>query len=301
MKAKKARLSLKTKKGLQGFLFALPFLIGFIFLFLSPLLLYIKFSFSDVYPENNRMIISNVGFANYYRVLFVESGYIKSVLENLGSMILLVPSILLYSFFFASILNQKFRGRTLARAMFFLPVIISSGVALLTQQDSIVSSAFSMLNTSSDEVFNTTKTITEFFDASLSPEFFGIVSDIIAQFSFIVSSGGVQIIIFIAALQTISPSLYEASSIEGATGWENFWKITLPMISPMILVNAVYTIVDQMSGMSNEFVENLYTLSTKSQQYGVSAAMGIMYFIIVFIILGLVIYFLSKVVFYENK
>ena len=299
----KKGMSLASKRSLKGFLFAIPFLVGFIFLFLSPLLLYIVFGFSNVYPSDGggAMIIENIGFENFHRVLFVESGFIQSVLENLGGMVLIVPSILIYSFFFASILNQNFRGRTVSRAMFFLPVIITSGAALIAQQDSISTSAVNMLNSSSDESLNMTKMIIEFFGTSLSPAFFDIVSDVIGQIFFIISSGGVQIIIFLAALQTISPSLYEASSIEGATAWENFWKITLPMISPMILVNAVYTIIDQLGGMSNKFIEGLYTMASKNFQYGTSAARGLMYFVMMFVILGLVVFFISKLVFYENK
>jgi len=294
-------LSLSTKRSIKGFLFAVPFLLGFIFLFLSPLMLYIKFSFSEIYPENQSMAIKAVGWSNYYHVLFVEEGYIKSVIENLGKMLFIVPSILLYSFFFASILNQKFRGRTLARAIFFLPVVISSGSAIVSQTDNVVTSAFTLLNGKSGDSLNMTKTIADFFGTTLSPALFDVVSRLIDEVYNVVVSSGIQIIIFLAALQTISPSLYEASSIEGATGWENFWKITLPMISPMILVNAVYTTIDQLGGMTNPMIDKLYTLSIKEQQYGISSAMGIMYFAIMFIILGLIIFFVSKLVFYENK
>lgn len=302
---KKARRSLKlsTKKSLYGVLFALPFIFGFIFLFLSPFLLYVNFSFSDIYPgeAGTGMVVESAGWENYRHVLFVQSGYIRSVVENLGLMLVLVPSILIYSFIFASILNQKFKGRTFARAIFFLPVIISSGAALAAQQDALMTTAVDMLNDPANDSLNMTEMIMSFFGTSLSPAFFDVVSGVIDQVVFIISSGGVQIIIFLAALQTIPSSLYEASSIEGATAWENFWKITLPMISPMILVCAVYTIIDQLSGMSNKFVENLYTLATKNQQYGLSAAMGLMYFAIVLLILGLVVFLVSKAVFYENR
>ena len=303
MKQRKKGLSLGTKKSIQGFLFATPFLVGFIFLFLSPLLLYLKFGFSNVYPDSvkSAMIVKNVGFGNFQHVLFVQAGFLQSVLQNLGSVVVLVPCILIYSFVFASILNQRFRGRTAARAVFFLPVIISSGAALAAQQDTVMTAAVDKLNESSGESLNMTRMIMDFFGATLSPTFFDLATSVIGQVFLIISSGGVQIIIFLAALQTISPSLYEASSIEGATSWENFWKITLPMISPMILVNAVYTIIDQLGGMSNEFVQNLYVLATKSQQYGYSSAMGLMYFSVMFLILGLVIFGLSKVVFYENR
>ena len=102
-------------------------------------------------------------------------------------------------------------------------------------------------------------------------------------------------------MQTISPSLYEASSIEGATGWENFWKITFPMISPMILVNAVYTIVDIMGGLNNNLVKQIYNTSFVIGDYGYGSAMGWIYFLIIGLVLLLFLGVASRMVYYEDR
>ncbi len=114
-------------------------------------------------------------------------------------------------------------------------------------------------------------------------------------------NSGVQILIFLAGLQSISPSLYEASSVEGCTAWENFWKITFPMISPLILVNSIYTIIDVLGNTDNTIVNSLYRLSILESKYGLSSAMGLVYFVVIFAILGVAMFLISKIVFYEDR
>ena len=130
---------------------------------------------------------------------------------------------------------------------------------------------------------------------------FSFVSNLVGKIYTITMSSGVQILIFLAGLQGISPSLYEASSIEGATSWENFWKITLPMISPVVLVNSVYTIVDQLGGASNAVIMDMYDTALKQNQFGFSSAMGLIYFSLIFIVVGFVIFIMSKFVYYEDR
>lgn len=299
----KKRLTLSQKRSVAGVMFALPFIIGFIFLFLSPLILYIAFGFSRVSPGENSMIFEFIGLDNFRRVILVENIFIRNAFGSLGEMLLTFPSILLYSFFIASLLNQKFRGRTLARAIFFLPVIIASGVAAVEQQSSVIQTSINVLagTDNPEDTMNMTQIVVRIFGTTMPQTFFNYITTIVGQIYNITLSSGIQIIIFLAGLQTIPPSLYEASSIEGATAWENFWKITLPMISPLILVNAVYTIIDRLGGATNPIIERLYVLSIRNQQYGLSSAMGMVYFTIMFTVLGIVVFFISKMVFYENR
>ena len=298
-------LSLASKRSISAYYFSIPFIIGFVLFFLSPLIQYVIFSFSTVGPGNGGLKVTYVGFSNYYQVLFVERDFLNSITSSLLTMLMQFPCILLLSFFLATLLGQKFKGRSIARAIFFLPVIIASGAIAISQNDAMTTNSLAtiagMNDPNSHNTVNLTKNVIELFGASFSPAFFKIITDVVRQIYSIVIASGVQILIFLAGLQTISPSLYEASNIEGATSWENFWKITLPMISPMILVNSVYTVVDLMGGTANPVINQLYTMAIKSQQFGYSSAMGVMYFSIILIALGIIVFCISKYVFYENK
>ena len=147
-----------------------------------------------------------------------------------------------------------------------------------------------------------TQTIVEIFGSTgATQQLVSLVSNIVSSMFDITQAAGVQILIFLSGLQSINVSMYEASRMDGATGWENFWKITLPLISPMILVNAVYTIVDQLSSVNNETVSRMYKMVVEEIQYTSSAAMGVLYFAIVITILVLIMVILSRFVCYENR
>lgn len=307
MTRQKQRKPLKsaTWDAIAGVSFSAPFIIGFLLFFVSPMIMYVVMAFSKlILNDAGNMAFLPVGWANYYEALFVRENYLKEVFSSLGDLMIMFPSVLLFSLFIAMLLNQNFRGRTLTRAIFFLPVLIASGVAAVGQMDALTTTAVSAISgVSSDtgSTLNLTKTLMQMVGASMDAGFFKIVETLITKVYNITMASGVQILIFLAGLQTISPSLYEASSIEGATAWEKFWKITLPMISPIILVNAVYTVVDILGSASNTVVNDLYELSMGDSNFGLSAAMGTIYFGIMFAIVGLVIFIISRMVFYEEN
>ena len=288
-----------------GLLFSLPFIIGFLFFYISPIITYIVMAFSKLsLNDMGNMQFTSVGWDNFYEAIFVQDDYLINIFSNLGDLLIMFPSVLLFSFFIAMLLNQKFHGRTFARVLYFLPVIIASGVTAVNQSDALTGAAVSAVtgvSGSVDGTVNLTGIITNLFASSMNSTFFSLVETLVSKIYNITMASGVQILIFLAGLQSISPSLYEASSIEGATAWENFWKITLPMISPMILVNAVYTIVDILGSTQNSLINDLYSLSIEGMEYGLSSAMGVLYFGITFIIVGIVIFFMSRMVFYEER
>lgn len=305
MRAKKRKgLSLSTKRSLFGYIFVSPFIIGFTFLFLSPLIFYIVLSVSSFEPTNTGIAVNYVGIYNYQKALTVEMGYVQSVIQSLLNTLYICPAILLYSFFISNILNQKFKGRTFTRAVFFLPMIIATGIATQMISGGLISTAFSVLGSGNSDMDNKSiiKVLTKLFGDYLNGT--GIseyILSLIGQIYTIAISSGVQILIFLAALQNIPSSLYEASSIEGATAWENFWKITLPMISPMIIVSTVYTVVDQLVSTTNPVMEFINLRALKQLNFCYASSMGLMYFIVIFLFLGIVIFILNKSVFYENR
>ncbi len=197
-------------------------------------------------------------------------------------------------------MNQNFKGRGAVRAIFFLPVILSSGVivgveynnALLSDMKEIIS------ETSTDtSVTGVLESILVTSDSSPMSKMFEYVFTIINQVYNIAIASGIQIIMFLSALQTISPSMFEAAKIEGCTAWESFWKITFPMVSSMILVNVVYTVIDFFLKTDNTVMTKISEEVTKLN-YGVSSAMAWVYFLCVIIILGIISLIISKRVYY---
>ena len=296
---KKRTLSLADKRNLAGYVFTLPFTIGFIFLFLSSFILYIKMSFSNFSPTAEGMRFDPVGFENFHEILFVRNGFLKNTFASLGKMLVICPAVLLFSFVIANILNQNFHGRAFYRTMFFLPFVCTAGMAPLLPSIFGLAGPSGMLTQTStyflvDDFmrllgFNAGDSVWQYFDA------------IISQLYNIVSSSAMQILIFLAGLQSISPSLYEASAIEGCTAWENFWKITLPMISPLILVNAAYTLIDCLAGASNTMITEIYDTTMNQIQFGIGSAMGVLYLLIVLLCLGVLMLVVNKFVFYEDR
>lgn len=303
MKIKKKTLrSLASKKALAGVLFSTPFIIGFLLFYITPLIRSIVFSFSRI---TGGMEIETIGFTNFRQALYIDPTFFnKTIPASITDLAILAPSVLFFSFFISVILNQKFRGRIFARIILFLPVIITAGIIAFMQNDQFLLTANSSLSgAGGDSTLNTINLANDII-ASLpfntGSTFISILSSSISRIYQITILSGVQILIFLAGLQSISPSLYEASNIEGASSWENFWKITLPMISPLILVNAVYTIIDYCNGLTNSVTKAIYDATFSLGDIGLAAAMSWVYSIIVILLLGVIILSINKMVYYEN-
>jgi ABC-type sugar transport system permease subunit len=305
MRITKKQSSLYVKKQRKGYLFMIPFLTGFLLFYLTPFIRSLVFSFATLKNSGEGIVVHFVGFENYTNSLSVDPTFIVSITDSLIALVISVPSIILFSFFTASILNQKFRGRTVARAIMFLPVVLTSGVVALMQNDVFIQNATGVIAGASSSgqnpsnMINLTSGILNLLPFQ-SSGLFDFVTVCISQVYNITISSGVQILIFLAGLQNISPSIFESSSIEGATGWQSFWKITFPMISPLILVNIVYTLVDQMCGFNNKVTQAIYNMTFGNVEFGRAAAMSWIYLLLVIVIMGVIVSVVNKLVFYEN-
>ncbi len=210
-------------------------------------------------------------------------------------------AIMVFSFFVALILNQKFKGRALVRAIFFLPVILSSGVILGLETDNSLMAQVQVAieeNTTGMSITAAVENILR--TAGVGVRAFETVFEIIDNIYNIAISSGIQIIIFLSGLQTISTSMYEAADIEGCTKWESLWKITFPMISSMFLVNWIYTIIDFCMRSDNEVIEKITKVMVEQINYGFSSAMTWIYFLIVIAFVGITSFFISKGVYYYD-
>jgi ABC-type sugar transport system permease subunit len=241
-----------------------------------------------------------IGFSNLERVLAIDPEFNRMLVEETLRMLLIVPAIIIFSLFVSLILNQEFKARGFVRAVFFLPVILSSGVMIgLETNNSLLHSMAQIIKES-----NLLKTsITGVLENVLAAEgaaanFMKYIFRIVNQIYDIAMASGIQIIIFLSALQTISPSMFEAARIEGSSSWECFWKITFPMVSPLIMVNVVYSVVDYFLRTDNRVMEKIYRALIRSLEFGFSTAMAWVYFLVVITIIGIAISLISRKVYY---
>ncbi|WP_160031560.1 carbohydrate ABC transporter permease [Paenibacillus sp. An7] len=287
------------QKAFWGFIYVLPWALGFIFFFLVPLLSSLRYSFSNVEANSSGISISFAGMKNYIEALTVNTSFNRTLTEAIINMVVNVPLIVIFSLFLAVLLNQKFALRSIARSVFFLPVILSSGIILSLESSSLVQAINDQSQSSGIlRGFGSFELSNLMLQAGVSETIVDYLTGAVDRIYQIVSQSGVQILIFLAAIQTISPQLYEASKIEGATGYEAFWKITFPMVSPIILVNMIYTIIDSFS--RNDLTELIRNTGFVNFNFGLSSAMAWIYFVAIAIILLISTYLVSRKVFYQD-
>lgn len=309
-KKRRGSASLDRRKARSGYFFVLPFLIGFIAIYLPMIWDSIVFSFSHVtIVPGEGSVTEWVGWANYNEALFVNPDFVRTLGKGILELLLDIPAIILFSLFMAVLLNQKMAGRAVFRAIFFIPVILSTGLmetidAANTLEDMMGDEngiADGTQTSAASQIVSAIDIENLFAGMKVGTGLVDYVVQMINKIYDIVNRSGVQMLIFLAGLQSISPAIYESCSIDGATGWETFWKITFPMISPMILVNAVYTIIDSFTTNSNtvmKFIDDVYTQTNGKE---VSSAMSWMYFLIVILIVAVVAAIASAFVFYQRK
>lgn len=301
----KRKLTLRGKEAVAGYVFAIPFLVGFFGLFLPMLIKSIQFSFSNMTVEQGGYVLTkaaNNGLEHYIRALSIDPDFNLNLLGSVKDMAVNVPLIIIFSFFAANLLNMKFRGRGVARSIFFLPVILTSGIVLGIESSDLLQATLGPEGMLSADDANTVFNVAGFLlnYTNLPSGIIMYLSQAVLGIYDIVISSGVQILIFLAGLQGISPSLYEASNMEGATAWENFWKITFPMISPLILVNAIYTIIDSFTSANNELMQEIKNTIFSDVKYGYGSAMAWIYFLVITIIICIVGGIIGKRVFYMD-
>ena len=316
---KKKIASLDRRKARSGWLFVLPFILGFLLIYLPMIYESIAISFTQVTTLTGQETGYNtefVGFANYKHALFGYKGgsgnqtFIQILVTGLGQMAFDIPAILIFSLFMAVMLNQKMAGRAAFRAIFFLPVILSTGIMQgiaaadinSEEMEGGIDDGSGNPEEEEDQLVSSMDLQMLFANMKVGAGMVEYIAEILNNIYDIVNRSGVQMLIFLAALQSISPAIYEACRIDGATSWETFWKITFPMISPMILVNGVYTIVDSFTTESNtimSYISDAYSASGGGSE--VSTAMSWIYFIIVILIVAVIAGILSASVFYSRK
>ena len=309
-KAKKRKVaSLDKKKARAGWVFVLPFVIGFLLVYLPIIWNSIYMSFHSLHiVTGGGYTLEFVGLENYSDALFEDPLFVQTLITGMKELLFDVPAILIFSLFMAVLLNQKMVGRAVFRAIFFIPVILSTGImesiegqnilgTMMEGSDSIDGSEQS----TASEIVSVMDIERLFYSMKIGQGLVEYVVKMINEIYDIVNRSGVQMLIFLAGLQSISPAIYEACRIDGCTSWETFWKITFPMISPMILVNGIYTIIDSFTTDSNTVMRYINSVYQGSDGQVLSSAMAWMYFLIVMLMLAVAAGLFSAFVFYQKR
>ncbi len=281
----------KKVKGIEslrrkyGYSFVAHWIFGLIMFFFIPLIYSICYAFSDITITDNGFSLKYVGFENFKVALLENAEYLDLVRDSIGSMFYSLPMIVALSLILAVLLNQKYRGRTIMRIIFFLPVIIESSVIVSLLSGPSINAP----------IFDFTAEGGGFIDYSAVFANMQLPSQISDFLTFFLSntvsltwSCGVQIILFLAGLQGIPASLYEVSKIEGANKWDEFWQITVPMLRHVLSLVIIYTMISQFTSSNNKVVSTATDLM-KELKYNMASAMLWFYFVIVLAVIGLVL------------
>ena len=287
MKKIKKNRGIDAIKDKYGQLFTTPWFIGIIIFFLIPMVQSIYFSFSEVTVVPGGMDISFVGLKNYKNILFEDPDYLKNLSEATTSFLYQIPVILLLSLVLALFLNQKFRGRLFFRALFFLPVIIAT-VTVITWLFRTTDSDLNNLGVSESYTASMFSVKDIIGWLQIDGRIAEYITRTISKIFDLIWSCGIQTVLFLAGLQSIPGTLYEASRVEGATKWEEFWFITFPMLSRVTLLVTVFTIVEQMTSTRIRMVSKTYSMMTAGT-YDKTSAMLWFYFLAVGVLMGILL------------
>ena len=284
--AQKKPVARGVRESLWGYFFIFPWVVGICIFFLSGVANSLLYSFYNLKLDNGLQLIPLTAedangaqvyapLANYISVVTKELNYPLTLANFAVSLILQLPVIIAFSLIIALMLNGRIRGRGFFRTIFFLPVIIATGPVM----SQLTAQGVSSVPMVSQNVI--TSVLTGL------PEFIATpISDLFSQLILILWNSGIQILIFLAGLQKVPTAMYEAAKIDGASAWETFWKITLPSLRSMILLNSIYTVVTLATNSTNPIIDLIYNATyAVTKGYSYAAAMTWMYTVVVAILL----------------
>ncbi len=289
--AKKKRTGLAERKARWGWVFIAPWLVGFIFFFAIPLINSIYYTLTEIQINEEGLNFSWVGLDNYVKAFTVDAEFTRAIVNSILNIIYQVPVIVFFSLFIALILHGDFRGRTLMRSIFFLPVIISSGVVITILQENVLASGTA--GETAATLFQTGALSETLIKSGLPARFVEILTRTVGQIFDLTWKSGVQILLILSALHSIPESMYEAAKMEGATAWETFWKITFILISPTLVLAVIYSIIDYFTDYSNQ-VMRMIVEYTGQGRYEYSTTISIVYFAVVMVLIMLVNLILNR-------
>ncbi len=286
-------MTYSQKRSFWGVIFLMPWAIGILVFFLGPLVKTFYYSFFNMELQTGGFKYSFIGLQNYKQALTINPEFNQKLIEALAETAKNVPIQIFVSLFVAMLLNGNYKGKGFFRLIFFIPIILATGITKIELADITLAKEAS-------ESFVNTKTVMAIISSSGIPNvIINYITAFVNDIFDVITTAGVQMLIFMAGLQNISPSLYEVAKIEGCSQFECFCKITLPMISPMILVCLIYSLADSFARA--DISDMISTTTFTNAQYGLGAAMSAVYFIVSILVILICSAIVSKGVFYYDK
>lgn len=275
-----ARIGYEKRKAIFSFLFVLPWLVGFLLFSFKPLADVFIYSFNRTrFLPNATIELEFIAWENYYNILFVQTTFLENITDYLYQMVLMLPVIVIFALMVALLLNSSVPGRQMYRVIFFLPVVLMQGPLM-----EIVNSLDAMSISGVDSMF-----VFSFIRNQLPTYIADPIMYAIKNFVTIVWLSGVQILVCLAGLQKLDRNMYEAACIDGASSWQIFWKITLPVSRPFILLSAVYTVIDISTLDTNPLIQMIKSnMFNQGSGFGYPSAIASMYFVIMILIAAIV-------------
>lgn len=271
-----------------GIIFSLPFIIGLLIFFVPTVFMGFRFALSDVSIAEG-LKLKFTGFENLKYALRVDPKYFQLVISDISDLLTTLPVVVIFSLFVAVLLNGKIWGKSVFRVIFFLPVIACVGMLANANSNLVMQTMVSEAAETESATLSAMSDVSAMLQSlNFSPQLIDFVSNMANNIMEIVNRSGVQILIFLAGIQSISPSIYEAAYVEGASGWEVFWKITLPMLYPMMFVNVLFTFVDSITRSNTELVNYIKNMAFGQGNFGYSSAMAWIHYFCLIIILCLI-------------
>ncbi|MBO4559177.1 MAG: sugar ABC transporter permease [Lachnospiraceae bacterium] len=284
-KKKKRHLSLRAKNALKGLVFVTPFIIGLIAFFIYPIFFSLRISIAQS-VEIIGMKLKGITFYQYKRAFVEDTEFVPTFLATVKYTLTTFPLTIILSLIIAILLNKEIKGRGLFRVIFFIPFLLGSGEIMRQLLNQGVDRA--VLNIADGRIIP--YNVLSYFGSTIVDVVQGLFGTLVT----VLWRSGVQILLFLAGLQSISPALYEAARIDGATEWELFWKVTVPMISPMMLLTLVYTIVDSFTSIDNKLLAYIKTYGFANAEFSYASALGWIYFAFIGILVAIIFGIMKK-------
>lgn len=290
---KRQVLSVEKKRKIYGYVFTAPFILGTLLFFIYPIISSFILSCSK-YKNITQLDNSEwVGIANYVEAFTIDINFMPRFLSVVRDTFINMPLVVVFSLILAVCLNKNIKGRGFFRIVFFFPFVLGTGLIF----------KYLLFSGASNETMEMVRGISLPGEVNvyLGSTVSAILTEFLNRITMVLWKSGLQILIFLSGIQSIPRSLYESARCDSATEWEMFWFITIPMLTPLILVNIVYTIIDSFNDINNKIMEYFIFVSFKILRFDYAAALSWIYFAFVFAVIMLVFIVMRKFIFYNAK
>lgn len=286
-------LTYSGRKAWYGRGFISLWVLGVLFFFIIPFVKTLIFSFNDITTGASGLQLEMVGFEKYIQLFTKDAEFMPKLSSTLISLLYQVPLVVAFGLLVAVILNRKFPGRTFFRAIFFLPVVVLSGSIMLLFKSDVLAVSLFASDSAGSQLFDDITILKDFLTSlGLGDAVLGVLQKIVSMVVDVCWACGVQYLLCLASLQGISATLYEAAKVEGATKWEEFWKITYPLTRPTLFLCVIYTLV--VNTRNSLVVDYVKIQAFTKFDYGYASSIAMVNLVIVLVIVGVVAFLLRR-------